>query len=152
MAITRIHHFEGFSVKRAGVDIKLDMSRIEGNFNKAQYALDSAVMTSMVPFMPHRDGSFIQKTRAESASMAGTGEVVAAAAPEGRFLYNGKVMIDPVTKSAYARKAAKKILTTQSLKFSKNHNPKARAKWFDAAKKADGDKWVRTVKEIAGGG
>lgn len=152
MARTRIHNFEGFSVKKVGIDIKLDMSRIEGNFNKAQYALDSAVMTSMVPFMPHRDGSFINKTRAESASLAGTGEVVAAAAPEGRFLYGGKVMVDPVTKSAWARKGAKKILTTKSLQYSKAHNPKARAKWFDAAKKSDGDKWVRTVKEIAGGG
>lgn len=152
MSRTRIHHFDGFSIKKAGIDIKLDMSRIEGNFNKAQYALDSAVMTSMVPFMPHRDGSFINKTRAESASLAGTGEVVAAAGPEGRFLYGGKVMVDPVTKSAYARKGAKKILTTQSLQYSKAHNPKARAKWFDAAKEADGDKWVRTVKEIAGGG
>ena len=149
MAKTRIHHFDGFSVKKAGIDIKLDMSRIEGNFNKAQFALDSAVMTSMVPFMPHRDGSFINKTRAESASLAGTGEVVAAAAPEGRFLYGGKVMVDPVTKSAWARKGAKKILTTQSLKYSQ---PKARAKWFDAAKEQYCDSWVRVVKENAGGG
>lgn len=152
MSRTRIHHFDGFSIKKAGIDIKLDMSRIEGNFNQAQYALDSAVMSSMVLFMPHRDGSFINKTRAESAAIAGTGEVVAAAGPEGRFLYGGKVMVDPVTKSAYARKGAKKILTTQSLQYSKAHNQKARAKWFDAAKEADGDKWVRTVKEIAGGG
>ena len=149
MARTRIHHFDGFSVKKAGIDIKLDMSRVENNFNKAQYALDSAVMTSMVPFMPHRDGSFINKTRAESASLAGTGEVVAAAAPEGRFLYGGKVMVDPVTKSAWARKGAKKILTAQSLKYSQ---PKARAHWFDAAKERYCDNWVRVVKKNAGGG
>jgi hypothetical protein len=61
-------------------------------------------------------------------------------------------MVDPVTKSSYARKGAKKILTTQSLQYSKAHNPKVRAEWFDAAKEADSDKWVRTVKEIAGGG
>ena len=109
-------------------------------------------MTSMVPFMPHRDGSFINKTRAESAAIAGTGEVVAAAGPEGRFLYQGKLMVDPVTKSAFARKGAKKVLTTQNLKFSKAHNPKAQAHWFDAAKKKDGESWVRTVKNIAGGG
>jgi hypothetical protein len=149
MAKTKIHHFDGFSIQKAGIDIKLDMSRIEGNFNKAQYALDSAVMTSMVPFMPHRDGSFINKTRAESAALAGTGEVVAAAAPEGRFLYEGKVMVDPVTQSAWARKGAKKILTTQSLKYS---SPKAQAHWFDAAKKKDAESWVRVVKNVAGGG
>ena len=139
-------------MKRAGLDIKLDMSRVENNFNKAQYALDSAVMTSMVPFMPMQDGKFINRTRAESAALAGSGEVVAAAPPFGRFLYEGKVMVDPATGSAWARKDAKKVLTTQSLKYSKAPNPKAQAHWFDAAKKADADSWVRTVKNIAGGG
>lgn len=152
MARSRIHHFEGFSIKRAGIDIKLDMSRIEGNFNRAQYVLDSAVMTSMVPFMPHRDGSFIQRTRAESASIAGSGKVVAGAAPFGRFLYEGKVMVDPQTGSAWARKGAKKIVTDRNLRFSKAHNPRVQSHWFEPAKKADKEKWVRTVKKIAGGG
>ena len=149
MARTRIHHFEGFSIKRAGIDIKLDMSQVEGNFNKAQYALDSAVMTSMIPFMPRRDGSFINKTRAESAARAGTGEVVAAAGPEGRYLYRGKLMVDPVTKSAWARKGAKKVLTTQSLKYS---SASARSNWFDHAKKRDLESWKRVTKRTAGGG
>ena len=149
MARTRIHHFEGFSVKKAGIDIKLDMSRVEGNFNQAQYVLDSVVMTSMVPYMPRRDGWFINRTRAESAAIAGTGEVVAASAPMGRFLYEGKVMVDPVTKSAWAKKGAQKILTSKSLKYS---SPKARAHWFDAAKERYCDNWVRVVKKNAGGG
>lgn len=165
MSRTRIHHFEGFSIKQAGLDIKLDLSRIEGNFNQAQYALDSAVMTSMEPFMPHRDGSFINKTRAESAAIAGSGEVVAAAGPFGRYLYQGKVMVDSVTGKGprkvptgpgeYVlrfRKGSKLKASDRPLKYSKAHNPKARAKWFDAAKKKDGETWVRTVKEIAGGG
>lgn len=152
MSRTRIHHFNGFSIKRAGLDIQLDMSRIEGNFNEAQFSLDSAVMTSMVPFMPMRDGSFINRTKTESAALAGTGEVVAAVGPEGRFLYGGKLMVDPSTGSAWARKDAKKVVTTKSLRYSKAPHPKAQAGWFDAAKNADGDKWVRTVKKVAGGG
>ena len=152
MSRTRIHHFEGFSIKRAGIDIELDMSRHEENFNKAQFALDSAVMTSMVDYMPMRDGSFINRTKAASAALAGTGEVVAATGPEGRFLYGGKLMVDPVTGSAWARKDAEKVLTTQSLRYSKALHPKAQAHWFDAAKEADSDKWVRVVKNIVGGG
>ena len=147
--MARVHHFEGFSIKKSGINIKVDMSRVEENFNKAQFALDSAVMTSMVPYMPRRDGSFINRTRAESAAIAGTGEVVAASAPMGRFLYEGKVMVDPVTQSAWARKGAKKILTTKSLKYS---SAQARAHWFDAAKQRDSEHWVQTVKKIAGGG
>lgn len=143
----KIHHFEGFSIVKAGVEIALDMSRIEKNFNQAQFALDSAVMTSMVPFMPHSSGSFINRTRYESASVAGTGSVIAAVAPQGRYLYSGKLMIDPVTRSAWARKGAKKVLTEKNLRFSRG-----RAKWFDAAKKADSKSWIRVVKNIAGGG
>ena len=144
MARTRIHHFKGFSVKRSGIDIELDMSRVEGNFNEAQYALDSAVMTSMVPFMPHRDGSFINRTRQESAAVAGTGKVYAAVGPQGRYLYQGELMVDPVTRSAWARKGAKKVFAGKKLK--------SKAKWFDSAKSADSANWVRVVKNIAGGG
>lgn len=149
MARTRIHHFDGFSIKRAGIDIKLDMSRVEDNYNKAQYALDSAVMTSMVPFMPMQKGQFINITKTESASIAGTGEVVAAAAPKGRFLYEGKVMIGEKSQSPWAKKGEKKVVTDRNIRYSKTG---AQSKWFDAAKKKDCDSWVDTVKNIAGGG
>lgn len=160
MSRTRIHHFDGFSIKRAGIEIELDMDRISENFNSAQYALDSAVMTSMEPFMPKDTGQFINVTKGMSAAMAGTGKVVAAAPPMGRFLYEGETMVDEKTGSPWARKYAKKVLVSEfkgktnakpKLSFSKAANPKAQAKWFDAAKKKDCDSWVKTVKEIAGG-
>lgn len=160
MSKTRIHHFEGFSIKRAGLDIKLDMSRVEDNFNKAQYALDSAVMTSMVPFMPMQEGGFINETRSHSAAMAGSGEVEAAAGPQGRFLYEGKTMVDEKTGSPWAQKANKKVRVSQfggktnakvNLSYSKNKNPQARSHWFDEAKKRDADSWVRVVKKKVGG-
>lgn len=157
MARTRIHHFKGFSIKRAGIDVKLDMSRVENNFNKAQFALDSAVMTSMVPLMPHDSGQFINTTKSMSAAKAGSGEVVAAAPPYGRYLYMGKNMVDAKTGSPWARKGAKKVLVSefggktnakQNLSFSGG----AKAKWFDEAKKKDGDNWIDLVKKTAGGG
>lgn len=156
-----IHHFKNFSVVQDGVDIKLNMSRFSKQFNDAQTKLDNMVMTSMVPFMPHQDGSFIAITESMSQAIAGTGKVIAAAPPAGRFLYEGKGMVDPATGSTWARKGAKKVLVSQykgktnakeKLDFSTKHNPKVQAHWFDAAKKADGEKWVKAVKQIAGGG
>lgn len=158
MARTRIHHFKGFSIKRAGIDVKLDMSRLEKNFNKAQFVLDSAVMNSMVPFMPMQEGNFIKTTKEQSAAIAGTGTVVAAAAPSGRFLYGGKTMVDVKTGSPWAREDAKKVLVSEfsgktraktNLTFSRRG---AKAHWFDEAKKKDCDKWVDAVKKTAGGG
>lgn len=144
----KIHHFENFTVITDSVSIEVDMKRLENNFNKAQYELDSAIMTSMVPYMPRRDGQFINVTKGMSAALAGTGKVVAAAPPYGRFLYEGKVMIGEKSRSPWAKKGEKKVVTGRDLTYSGG----GQAHWFDAAKGADGDNWVNLVKKTAGGG
>ena len=125
------------------------LAQIEKQYGKAQYALDSMIMTSMQPYMPHRTGTFINVTKAMSAAIAGSGTVIAAAPPMGRFLYEGKVMVDEKTGSPWARPGAKKVVTDRDLKYS---NPKATPHWFDTAKKNHGKSWVKAVKNIAGGG
>ena len=147
-----IHHFKGFSIITDDVRAELDMSRFTGQFNKAQYRLDSQVMTDMVPLMPMQTGTFINVTRAISASMAGTGIVCAAAPPMGRFLYEGKVMVDVVTRSAYARPGARKEVIDKPLQYSTHAHPDVTDHWFDAAKKIHGKEWVEEAKQIAGGG
>lgn len=156
--IKKLHYRFDYKDKDVSGTMTLDLGRFERQYTMAQYELDSMVMTSMVPFMPHDAGTFVNVTRAMSASIAGSGKVVAAAPPFGRFLYEGKVMVDSETGSPWARPAAKKVLVSQyggktnakeNLTFS---NSKARPKWFKAAKKADGPKWIRKAKRIAGGG
>lgn len=161
MARSKIKHFKGFSVADGDIRVKLDMHRFEEQFRRAQYQLDGAVMNSMVLFMPMITGSFINTTRAASAAIQGSGEVYAAYGPQGRFLYEGKTMVSPSTGSIYAKKGEKKVLVSQYggktrarelLSYTKQAHPKAQSHWFDAAKKKDGKKWVRGVKETAGGG
>ena len=149
---SKTKHFPSFSIVNGDVQIKVDLSRFERQFREAQYALDSAIMTSMVPFMPMETGNFIQRTRMISASMAGTGTVCAAAPPMGRVLYEGKVMVDELTGSAWARKGARKVVTDKALDYFKGANPQVTDHWFDAAKKADLKDWVSLVKKTAGGG
>lgn len=131
-------------VKDDGVHIHIDTSIYDGRIKDAQYWLDSQIMTDMVPIMPRQTGTFINVTRAQSAALAGTGKVVAAAPPMGRFLYEGKVMIDPETGSPWARPGAKKIVTDRPLKYS---NPSAVPRWFDAAKETHLQEWIDGVKE-----
>lgn len=130
---------------RISVDLDIDFSKTENRVNKAQYLLDSQIMDDMVPFMPMRDGLFIATTRAMSQAIAGTGQVVAAAPPFGRFLYEGKVMIDPLTGSPWARKGAKKVVTDRPLKYSKGSHPQAQAHWFDATKRKNMNEWTKLV-------
>lgn len=158
---SKITHFKGFSVVDGDIRIKLNMSRFDKQFQRAQYQLDGNVMNSMVPFMPMISGDFVDVTRAASATMQGTGKVYAAYGPAGLFLYQGKVMVSPVTGSTWAKKGEKKVLVSQysgktkakeDLQYTKTAHPKAQAKWFDAAKKADGKEWIKQVKKTAGGG
>ena len=158
---SKIHHFKGFSVVDGDVKVKIDMSRFEEQYRKAQYQLDGAVMNSMVPFMPMETGTFVNVTRAASAAVQGSGRVFAAYGPQGRFLYEGKGMVDEKTGSSWARKGAKKVLVSQysgktrakeALTYTKTKHPAAQAHWFDAAKEKDGETWIREVKKTAGGG
>lgn len=158
---SKIHHFKGFSVVDGDVKVKIDMSRFEEQYRKAQYQLDGAVMNSMVPFMPMETGTFVNVTRAASAAVQGSCRVFAAYGPQGRFLYEGKGMVDEKTGSSWARKGAKKVLVSQysgktrakeALTYTKTKHPAAQAHWFDAAKEKDGETWIREVKETAGGG
>lgn len=146
---------DNIEFKTDSMEVKINMARINRNIVNAQFFLDNAVMTSMVPFMPMEDGSFIAETRARSAALAGSGEVCAAAPPFGRFLYEGKTMVDIETGSPWAKKDNKKVLVSQysgktqareKLQFTKTKHPRAQAHWFEPAKKQDLESWKRVVK------
>lgn len=152
IAKVRYNYRKEDSGRNAVIELDVDLSRFEKQYGKAQYALDSAVMTSMVPYMPMRTGTFVNVTKAMSAAIAGSGTVVAAAPPMGRFLYEGKVMVGERSRSPWANKAEKKVVTEQDLDYFKGAHPKVTAHWFDTAKQNHGKSWVKAVKKIAGGG
>ena len=158
---SKITHFKGFSVVDGDIKIKLNLNRFDKQFQRAQYQLDGNVMNSMVPFMPMVTGDFVDVTRAASVAVQGSGKVYAAYGPAGRFLYPGKTMVSTVTGSTWATKGTKKVLVSQyrgktkakeDSQYTKTAHPKAQAKWFDAAKKADGKEWIKQAKKTAGGG
>lgn len=150
--ITKIKYEYSKHGKDADIEVDIDLSRFENQFEEAQFALDSAVMTSMQKYMPHRTGTFINVTKAMSSAIAGSGSVVAGSPPFGRFLYEGKVMVDPDTNSPWARKGAKKVVTDKDLNYDKSHNPNVTKHWFDTAKKNHLKEWVRLTKKVAGKG
>ena len=161
----KIHNFADIhTIKSDGdVTLKLDISmdRFSNQYNKAQYYLDSMVMTHMIPFMPMVTGTFINQTKAMSASIAGTGYVVAAAPPYGRFLYEGKNMVGESTGSAWAMRGEKKVPVSQYsgntaakefLEYNKTAHPSVTDHWYEAAKRQHIKTWTRVVKRMAGGG
>lgn len=144
-------HFKGFSIQEMGVKIKLDMDGAEKATRRAQYALDGAIMQSMIPYMPKVTGSFIQRTVAKSAAVQGTGIVYAGVGPEGRYLYKGKVMVDAKTGKGPMnipgvgpryKKGTKLKATERELDFNKLANPDVQKEWFLPAKKKDLKSWI----------
>ena len=143
------------------IEVDIRMTRFERQFERAQYELDSMIMTDMVPYMPMITSTFINVTRAMSAAVAGTGYVYAAAPPYGRYLYKGKVMVSPTTGSPWAQYGEKKVLVSEyggktrareNIEYTKTFHPKVTAEWFEAAKAKQGRKWIRLTKHRAGGG
>lgn len=152
---------QNIKLKTENMTLDLSLDRLEKQFQRAQYDLDSTIMTDMEAFMPKQDGTFVNATKAMSQAIAGSGRVVAAAPPFGRFLYYGKTMVDIETGSPFSRPAAKKVLVSQyggktnakeNLDLSRGINPRAQAEWFEVAKKYYGKVWIRKAKKTAGGG
>lgn len=69
------------------------LSVFGGRFEKAQLWLDREIMNDMRPLVPYRTGIFLKKIEANNRVFAGTGRVVTAVPPQGKWLYGG------VTKS-----------------------------------------------------
>lgn len=159
--IKQLHYRFAYNDKTIDGVMEIDLSRFDKQYAQAQYLLDSMVMESMIPFMPMQTGTFINVTKAMSQAIAGSGKVIAAAPPMGRFLYEGKTMVDSKTGSPWARRGAKKVLVSQyggktnakeDLVFSQHAHPKAQAHWFNPAKEKDGKIWIEKTKKVAGGG
>lgn len=105
--------------------------------------LGKQIKTDSEPYVPVDTGAFAKMVAVEN-----NGESIRYYGTGARFLYMGKVMIDPETKSPWARKGAVKIVTDRNLIYS---SPTATAKWFETAKKKHGKQWIKSVAETIGG-
>ena len=125
-----------FTVNSSGMEaIKEQLSL---GCSKAEHLVAQQVAKDTVPFVPALTGSLTQRTRVEDSKVIYPG-------PYARFLYYGKLMVDPITGSSYAPKGGTKVLTDKNLVFSKAMHPQAQAHWFEASKAQNLEKWVRVA-------
>lgn len=127
-----------FSVYMEGMDaIKEKLVQACG---KAEHVLAVQVEKDTVPFVPALTDSLTERTRV-------VGNAIIYPGPYARFLYNGKVMVDPNTGSTYAPKGGTKVLTDRNLVFTKTMHPQAQSHWFEASKAQNLDKWPRVAEK-----
>lgn len=108
--------------------------------DRAEHAVAVQMEKDTRPFVPALTGSLMNRTRVE-------GNVVIYPGPYARFLYYGKVMVDPDTGSPFAQKGAVKVLTDKDLVFNTVINKQAQAHWFEASKAQNLEKWMRVYRK-----
>lgn len=103
---------------------------------RAEHVVAIQVQKDTSPFVPALTGSLDQRTRVDGGAIIYPG-------PSARYLYYGKLMVDPDTGSSYAKKGGTKVATNKDLVFNKSMNAQAQSHWFEASKAQNLDKWVR---------
>ena len=73
----------------SGITCKIGLAKFNERFRLAQIWLDRKMMEKMTPFVPYKTGAFLGRIQAENAGKWGTGEIVTAVPPQGRYLYPG---------------------------------------------------------------
>lgn len=127
-----------FSMHFGGMEVIKD--KLAESCTRAESIVGQQVIKDTAPFVPALTGSLTIRTRLDGNKIIYPG-------PYARFLYYGKVMVDPQTGSTFAPKGGTKVLTNRDLVFSKAMHPQAQSHWFEASKAQNLDKWVRIAEK-----
>ena len=125
-----------FTVHTSGLSVIPE--RLKAASEKAEHTVAIQVQKDTSPYVPFLTGSLDQRTRVDGSEVIYPG-------PYARYLYHGKVMVDPETGSAYAPKGGTKVVTDKDLVFNKAMHSQAQAYWFEASKAENMDKWLRVA-------
>lgn len=131
MGVTFAMHFGG---------MKAIKDKLAESCTRAESIVGQQVIKDTAPFVPALTGSLTIRTRLDGNKIIYPG-------PYARFLYYGKVMVDPQTGSTFAPKGGTKVLTNRDLVFSKAMHPQAQSHWFEASKAQNLDKWIRIAEK-----
>ena len=131
MAVTFAMHFGGMEAIK---------DKLAESCTRAESIVGQQVIKDTEPFVPALSGSLTIRTRLDGNKIIYPG-------PYARFLYYGKVMVDPQTGSTFAPKGGTKVLTNRDLVFSKAMHPQAQSHWFEASKAQNLDKWIRIAEK-----
>lgn len=105
---------------------------------RAAHLVALEVRKDTAPFVPALTMSLTERTRVRGATVTYPG-------PYARYLYYGKLMVDPNTGSSYAPAGGTKVLTDKNLVFNTTVHGQAQSYWFEASKAQNHEKWRRVA-------
>lgn len=122
---------------QAGLDSNL-AEKLANASTKAEHAVAVQAQKDTSPYVPALTGSLDRTTRVVENTIIYPG-------PYARYLYYGKLMVDPETGSSYAKKGSTKVLTDKNLVYNKAMHAQAQSHWFEASKAENLKKWIRVA-------
>jgi hypothetical protein len=132
-----------FNVHTDGLDALTDKLKHRANATEKRIAKEVKEDTS--PFVPYKTGRLDSKTTVKGNKIIYPG-------PYARFLYYGKLMVDPDTGSPWARAGVKKVVTDKNLVFTKTVHGQAQSHWFEASLAVNLKKWLKSAGRGMSGG
>lgn len=134
-----------FSVHTDGMDAV--RTAIAKACTRAEHVLAEQMEKDIQPFVPMLTGSLTKRTRSLTKRTRVVGNDIIYPGPYARFLYYGKVMVDPNTGSTYAPNEGTKVVTDRNLVFNHTAHPQAQAHWCEASKAQNLGKWARVAEK-----
>ena len=126
-----------FNIDSSGMDEVKEA--IANACSKAEHELAVQIEKDTAPFVPMRTGSLRERTRV-------IGNTIVYPGPYARYLCYGKLYVDPLTGSAYARKGVTKVPATPEKDLT-YWRKGTRSHWFEASKAKNLKKWVRNAEK-----
>lgn len=129
---------------RFDVKVEINDAKLKARVDRANEVLANEAMKDTDKFVPKLTGTLSGGTRVSDGQIIYPG-------PYARYLYHGKLMVDPETGSSYARKGSTKTLTGKSINVAKS-NPMAQPEWFEVSKGMNLEKWKRVFAKAVTNG
>lgn len=129
---------------RFDVKVEINDAKLKARVDRANEILANEAMKDTDKFVPKLTGTLSGGARVSDGQIVYPG-------PYARYLYHGKLMVDPKTGSSYARKGSTKTLTGKPLNVAKS-NPMAQPEWFEASKGLNLEKWKRVFAKAVTNG
>ena len=133
----------GVKFKVTSVDLGSAQKKLVRSTEKAEHIVAMEVLKDTDPYVPMKTGSLSQRARVVQ------NEVIYPS-PYARYIYYGKLMVDPKTGSAWASKGASKVTTDKDLVIKTAYHKRAQSHWFEASKAENQEKWLRVASKAVG--
>ena len=126
-----------FAIDVSGMDAVKES--VASACSRAEHTLAVQVKKDTEPFVPMLNGVLRGKTKV-------VGNLIVYDGPYARYLYYGKLYVDPLTGSSYARDGVTKVpaVPEKDLIF---HKPGTCSHWFEASKAQNLSKWLRVAEK-----